>query len=47
MLPWLADEEVILFYEHDPLFECGIVKRNEKGGFESGEKGTLAAMGLS
>jgi glyoxylase-like metal-dependent hydrolase (beta-lactamase superfamily II) len=34
-LPWLVDEKVVLFYEHDPVNECGTVKRNEKGAFVS------------
>lgn len=38
LLPWLVKEEIILFYEHDPSSECSLVKINEKGGFECGEK---------
>jgi glyoxylase-like metal-dependent hydrolase (beta-lactamase superfamily II) len=34
-LPWLVEEEVVLFYEHDPVNECGTVRRNEKGAFVS------------
>ncbi|MBX3101960.1 MAG: MBL fold metallo-hydrolase [Bacteroidetes bacterium] len=34
-LPWLAGEEVVIFYEHDPLNECGTVRLTEKGGFVS------------
>lgn len=44
ILPWLVDEQVILFYEHDPLHECGTVIRNEKGAFVSGETFQLADM---
>ena len=36
-LPWLADEEIILFYYHDPYHECGKVVRTEKGGYKSGD----------
>lgn len=45
VLPWLAEEKVILFYEHDPENECGTVARNEKGGFESGETFRLSELG--
>lgn len=41
ILPWAAENEVILFYEHDPYNECGTVTRNEKGKFESGTNFTL------
>ena len=37
ILPWLEKEEIILFYEHDPINECGLVTRNHKGGFVGGE----------
>jgi len=30
-LPKAADEEHILFFEHDPVNECGIVERTERG----------------
>jgi glyoxylase-like metal-dependent hydrolase (beta-lactamase superfamily II) len=36
ILPWLVEENVVLFYEHDPVNECGVVLRNEKGGYHSG-----------
>lgn len=41
-LPWCIEEEIILFYEHDPYNECGTVKRNEKGGFTSDQTFQLA-----
>lgn len=44
ILPWLVDEEVVLFYEHDPYHECGTVIRNEKGGFVSGDTFPLSAL---
>ena len=34
-LPWLVEDEIILFYEHDPYNECGTVKKNERGKFVS------------
>jgi len=43
-LPWLMDEEIILFYEHDPYHECGLVSRNAKGGFVSGETFQLSEI---
>jgi glyoxylase-like metal-dependent hydrolase (beta-lactamase superfamily II) len=42
ILPWLVEEEVILFYEHDADHECGLVTRNEKGAYMSGERFRLA-----
>lgn len=35
-LPKIVEENIILFYEHDPYNECGTVIRNEKGAFQSG-----------
>ena len=43
-LPWLVDEGIVLFYEHDPYHECGTVKRTEKGGFQSGDTFQLADL---
>lgn len=37
ILPWCKEEEVILFYEHDPMHECGLVTQNQKGAYVSGE----------
>lgn len=37
-LPWLAEEEIILFYEHDPENECGLVIKNDRGKFVSGDR---------
>jgi hypothetical protein len=34
---WLEREQVILFYEHDPLHECGLIERNDRGGYRSGQ----------
>lgn len=36
-LPWLAENEVVLMYEHDAYNECGLVTKNERGKFISGE----------
>jgi glyoxylase-like metal-dependent hydrolase (beta-lactamase superfamily II) len=44
IMPWLVDEQVVLFYEHDPVHECGTVIRNEKGAFVSGQTFQLADM---
>ena len=41
LLPWLVEEEIILFYEHDPENECGLVVKNERGKFVSGDRFTL------
>jgi len=39
------NEEIILFYEHDPYHECGTIVQNEKGGFQSGEVFRLSDLG--
>lgn len=39
------NEEIILFYEHDPYNECGTIVQNEKGGFQSGEVFRLSNLG--
>ena len=44
VLPWLVDEGIVLFYEHDPYHECGTVKRNEKGGFMSSDTFLLSDL---
>lgn len=44
VLPWLVDEGIVLFYEHDPYHECGTVKRNEKGTYVSGETFRLSDL---
>lgn len=44
-LPWLEKEEIILFYEHDPENECGLVTRNERGKYVSGETFPLSNIG--
>lgn len=36
MLPWLADENVVLLLEHDPVNECCTVARTDKGGYTAG-----------
>lgn len=36
ILPQLVEEEIVLFYEHDPYNECGTVVRNEKGAYTHG-----------
>lgn len=43
-LPWAIEEEIVLFYEHDPYNECGTVKRTEKGGFASDQTFALADL---
>lgn len=35
VLPWLVDEEIVLFYEHDPYNECGTVQVDERGKYKS------------
>lgn len=35
-LPQLVEEEIVIFYEHDPVNECGTVVRNEKGAYKQG-----------
>ncbi len=41
LFPWLAKEEVIVFFEHDPYHEVGLITQNEKGGFVCGATGLL------
>jgi glyoxylase-like metal-dependent hydrolase (beta-lactamase superfamily II) len=43
-LPWLVEDQVVIFYEHDPYHECGHVVRNEKGAFVSGDTFPLSAL---
>ena len=45
ILPWLVEEKVILFYEHDPENECGLVTQNERGKYVSGERFLLSDIG--
>jgi glyoxylase-like metal-dependent hydrolase (beta-lactamase superfamily II) len=45
ILPWIVEDKVVLFYEHDPYHECGTVMRNEKGGFVSEQTFKLADLG--
>lgn len=42
--PALADANVVIFYEHDPYNECGLITRNERGGFKSGETFPLSNL---
>lgn len=42
ILPEIVDNEIIIFYEHDPYNECGTVVRNEKGAYHSGQTFKLA-----
>lgn len=36
-LKWAYENNVVFFYEHDPYNECGVVTRDEKGRYKSGE----------
>lgn len=44
-LPWLKEEEIFIFYEHDPYHECGLVTQNAKGAYVSGETCLLSEIG--
>lgn len=44
ILPQLVEENIVLFYEHDPYNECGEVIRNEKGAYISGKTFKLAEL---
>lgn len=44
LLPWLKENEIILFYEHDPENECGLVTQNERGKYISGETFPLSQI---
>ena len=43
-LPYIYDNNIIVFYEHDPYNECGFVTKNEKGKFQSGETFKLSEI---
>lgn len=36
-LEWCMREDVVLFFEHDPVMECGRVGKNDRGAFRSSE----------
>jgi len=36
-LKWTIDNNVVYFYEHDPYNECGVIIRDEKGRYKTGE----------
>lgn len=36
-LPWLVQEEVVVFYEHDAQVECSTVRQTPEGRYERGE----------
>ncbi len=44
ILPWLAKEEVVLFFEHDPQVECGTVLADDKGKYRIWEKFLLSSL---
>lgn len=44
-LPWCEQEGIVLFYEHDAENECGLVVRNERGKYMSGETFPLSNLG--
>jgi glyoxylase-like metal-dependent hydrolase (beta-lactamase superfamily II) len=37
VLPWLLNEQVVLIYGHDADHECGLVTRDERGKYRSGD----------
>ncbi|MCX7605761.1 MAG: MBL fold metallo-hydrolase [Bacteroidia bacterium] len=43
-LPWLVQEQVVLFYEHDAAVECSTVTEKEPGRYERGETFLLADL---
>ncbi|MEM1000602.1 MAG: MBL fold metallo-hydrolase [Bacteroidota bacterium] len=43
-LPWLVENEIILFYEHDAYHECGTVKQNDRGKYVSDQTFKLAEI---
>jgi glyoxylase-like metal-dependent hydrolase (beta-lactamase superfamily II) len=43
-LPWVVEQNAVLFYEHDPYHECGTVQQDEKGKYKSSETFTLADL---
>lgn len=43
-LDWIVKENVVLFYEHDPWHECGLVALNEKGKYYSSETFPLSNL---
>ena len=43
-LPYLHDNNIILFYQHDPYNECGTVAKTERGKYKSGETFNLSEV---
>lgn len=43
-LPRIANENIILFYEHDAYNECGTVIQNDRGGYQSEHTFSLSAL---
>jgi glyoxylase-like metal-dependent hydrolase (beta-lactamase superfamily II) len=44
VLPWLVQEKVIVFYEHDATVECSTVMEKEPGRYERGETFRLSEL---
>lgn len=43
-LPWLVQEQIVVFYEHDAAVECSTVVEKEPGRYERGETFCLAEL---
>ncbi len=43
-LPWLVEESVVLFYEHDAVVECSTVRRTPEERYERGEVLSLSDL---
>jgi glyoxylase-like metal-dependent hydrolase (beta-lactamase superfamily II) len=41
---WLVNEQVVIMYQHDPQNECGLLERNDKGGYRSGSTFPLSDL---
>jgi hypothetical protein len=44
LLPWIVENKVVLFYEHDPYHECGTVEVNDRGKYVSCQSFSLADL---
>jgi glyoxylase-like metal-dependent hydrolase (beta-lactamase superfamily II) len=44
LMPTIAKEQWVLFYEHDPVNECGTIAQDDKGRYKSAQTFKLSAL---
>lgn len=44
LMPTIAKEQWVLFYEHDPINQCGTITQDDKGRYKSAEVFALAGL---